>query len=581
VPPERVDRKLAAILAADVAGYSRLIGADEEGTLKRLKAHRKELIDPKLAEHQGRVVKLTGDGILIEFASAVAALRCAVEVQRAAAERNASEAADRRIEFRVGIHQGDIVVEDGDIFGDGVNVAARLEALAEPGGICVSQRIHEDAVGKVDVIFEDMGEQQLKNIARPVRVYRVRPDGPAAHPALTLPEKPSIAVLPFDNMSPGEALAELCLGLPESVITALSRIRWLSVAARNSSFAAAEAGRNLSKLAGQLGVRYLLEGSIQKRGPRLRATAQLIDARDGNHLWAQRYDDISDDLFALQDELTQKIVASVEQTLVAEIVRSSAHANDFSEAPLRRANRLHRSLERQDNADAQQLLRHLIALPSASVAAYQLLANTLELTIDCLWAEDPAAAATEALAASQKAVQLAPLDYLSHYALGRALLHSGRHDLAIAAARRSVELNPNSGTSLGGLGGVLAFAGNPEEASAVSERGFQLSPPEPYTALWIWYAAVAAFRLQQFETALRHSETGILVKPDVATGHVLRAIACWGLSRLSDATVSVQEAKKWTQSLSLASIPKYMPYRHRADLEKTIEALRQVGLPDQ
>src|SRR5215472_5398789 len=203
VSPEPIERKLAAILAADVAGYSRLIGADEEGTLKRLKAHRKELIDPKIAEHQGRVVKVTGDGILVEFPSAVAALRCAVEVQRAMAERSASEAADRRIEFRVGLHQGDIVVEDGDIFGDGVNVAARLEGLAEPGAICVSQRVHEDAVGKVDVIFEDMGEQQLKNIARPVRAYRVRLDGTATkeRPALVLPDKPSIAVLPFHNMS--------------------------------------------------------------------------------------------------------------------------------------------------------------------------------------------------------------------------------------------------------------------------------------------------------------------------------------------------------------------------------------------
>jgi len=202
----------------------------------------------------------------------------------------------------------------------------------------------------------------------------------------------------------------------------------------------------------------------------------------------------------------------------------------------------------------------------------------LELTIDCFWAEDPAAAATEALAVSQKAVQLAPLDYLSNYVLGRALLHSGRHDLAIAAARRRVELNPNSGTSLGGLGGVLAFAGNAEEATAISERGFQLSPPEPHTALWIWYAAVAALRLQLFESAVRHAEAGILIKPDVATGHLLRAIACCGLSRLAEASSSIQEASTWNQSLTLARIPQYLPYRHRTDLEHTVEALRAAGM---
>src|SRR5262245_54896005 len=258
--------------------------------------------------------------------------------------------------------------------------------------------------------------------------------------------------------------------------------------------------------------------------------------------------------------------------------RLSAAAGNFSEAPLRRANRLHRSLGRQDNADALALLKGLVALPNASVTAYQLLANTLELTIDCFWAEEPAATAAEALAVSQKAVQLAPLDYLSNYVLGRALLHSGRHDLAIAAARRSVELNPNSGTSWGGLGGVLAFAGDPEEATAISERGFQLSPPEPYTALWIWYAAVAAFRLQQFDLALRHAEAGILVKPDVATGHLLRAIACSGLSRLTDAKESVHEASAWNPSLSLAHIAECMPYRHRTDLEKAIDALRAAGM---
>jgi class 3 adenylate cyclase/TolB-like protein/Flp pilus assembly protein TadD len=570
----RIERRLAAILAADVAGYSRLMGVDEEGTLSVLKTYRRELIEPKIAEHGGRIVKTTGDGALIEFASAVNALRCALEIQHAVAERNAELPRDRRIEFRIGINVGDIIVDTGDIYGDGVNVAARLEGIAEPGGICVSARVQEDTQGKLDVTFEDQGEQQFKNIARPVRVYRVRLDGCAVYPASVLPDKPSIAVLPFDNMSPGVPLAELCLGLPEGVITGLSRLRWLNVASRNLSFGSGDIGRDVVKLAGRLGVQYFLEGSVQKSGSRLRVIAQLIDARGGRHLWAERYDSNTDDLFTLQDELIQKIVAAIEQTLVSALIRSSGN-----EVPLRRANRLHRSLRREDSADAQRLLRELVTSSNPSVAMFQLLANTLEVTVDCFWAEDPAAAIAEALEASQKAIQIAPLDYLSNYVLGRALLHSHRYDLAIAAARRSVELNPNSGTSLGGLGNVLAFAGDAKEAAEIGERAFRVSPPEPYTALWIWYAAIAAMRLQQFETALKHAEAGILIKPDVATGHLLRAIACSRLSRFADGEASIQDAIKSSQSLSLARMPKFLPYRDGADLEQALEALRKVRMP--
>ena len=369
----------------------------------------------------------------------------------------------------------------------------------------------------------------------------------------------------------------MCLGLPEGIITGLSRLRWLSVTARNLSFAAGDdAGRDVAKLADRLGVRYVLEGSVQKSGSRLRVIAQLIDGRNGGLLWAERYDSNVDDLFALQDELIQRIVAAIEQTLVTALIGYSAAAN---EVPLRRANRLHRLLVKQHNADAQRLLRELATSPNASTAVFQLLAITFELTVDCFWAEDPSAAIAEALEAAQIAVQLSPSDYLSNFVLGRALLHSHRHDLAIAAARRSVELNPNSGTSLCGLGNVLAFSGDAEEAAEVAERAFRVSPREPYTALWIWYAAVAALRLEQFETALRHAEAGILIKPDVPTEHLLRAIAFRGLSRLAEAETSIQEAIRYNQSLSLARISKYMPYRDATYLKQIIEALREAGMP--
>ena len=581
IETEGFKRRLAAIVATDLVGYSQLMGRDEAGTLARLKDYRKTIIDPKIIVHGGRIVKLTGDGMLLEFPSITDAVMCAVEIKEAVALKGAADPPDSRFRFRTGINLGDVMLDGDDIYGNGVNIAARLETLAEPGEILVSEVVMQQVGERIR--FESLGERRLKNIAQSVRVFRVaaasaEPQTLEPHGSMQRKERASIAVLPFDSMSPGETVPELCQGLPENIITGLSHLRWLSVAARNSSFAATETGRDLAKLAQRLGVRYLLEGSIQKRGPRLRVTAQLIDAHGGSHLWAERYDSSTDDLFAIQDELTQKIVAAVEQTLVAATVGSSTTSNEFAEAPIRRANRLHRSLGRQDNAEALKLLRKLVVSPNAGVAAYQLLANALELTIDCLWSEDPAAAAAEALTVSQRAVQLAPLDYLSNYVLGRALLHSGRHDLAIGAARRSAELNPNSGTSLGGLGGVLAFSGDAEEAIAISERGFLLSPPEPYTALWIWYATIAALRLQQFETALRHAEAGILLKPDVATGHLLRAIACGGLSRFTDAKASIQEAITWNQSLNLSRVPKYMPYRFRTDLEKTIEALRKAGL---
>jgi adenylate cyclase len=312
---ERVERRLAAILSADVAGYSRLIGVDEEGTLAQLKAYRRESIDPKIAEHRGRIVKTTGDGLLVEFASVVDALRCATEMQAAMGERNAAVPADGRIKFRVGIHMGDIVVEEDDIFGDGVNIAARLEGLAEPGGICVSARVQEDAAGKLDLAFEDIGEQQLKNISRPVRVFRVAAKcslpQPEAPTALPLPDKPSVAVLPFTNMSADPEQEFFADGIAEDIITALSRYPSLFVIARNSCFTYKGRAVDVKQVGRELGVRYVLEGSLRKSGNRIRVTAQLVEAETGNHLWAERYDRDLADIFAVQDEITEAVTIAI------------------------------------------------------------------------------------------------------------------------------------------------------------------------------------------------------------------------------------------------------------------------------
>src|SRR5438094_8114325 len=314
---ERVERRLTAILAADVSGYSRLMGRDEEGTLTALKVLRKSLIDPKIEHHRGRIVKTTGDGALVEFASAVDAVRCAIEIQQAMAERNAAIPEERRIEFRIGINVGDIIIDEGDIYGDGVNIADRVEARAAPGAICLSKSAYQHIKGKVTLDVIDMGEQQLKNIAQAVRVYSVRLDGSGSRPALALPEKPSIAVLPFQNMSGDPEQEYFSDGITEDVITALSRLHWFFVIARNSTFAYKGKGVDVKHLGRELGVRYVLEGSVRKSGQRVRITGQLVDAMTGNHIWAERYDRELVDIFTLQDEITASVTAAIEPKLLA------------------------------------------------------------------------------------------------------------------------------------------------------------------------------------------------------------------------------------------------------------------------
>src|SRR5437660_1683965 len=349
---DRVERRLAAILAADVAGYSRLMGADEEGTLAALKAHRRAVLDPKITEHRGRIVKTTGDGLLVEFASVVDAVRCAVDMQRQMAERNAGVAAEQRIEFRIGLNVGDIIIDDKDIYGDGVNIAARLEGLAAPGGICVSRVVRDQVRDKLDFSFEDMGEQQVKNIARPVRVHRVamgfesRPIAPAiSQPAIS--DRPSIGVLPFDNMSADPEQEYFVDGIVEDIITGLSRIKWLLVIARNSTFVYKGRAVDVKQAGRELGVRYVLEGSLRKAGNRVRITAQLIEAETGTHVWAERYDRPLGDIFELQDELTLNVVGAIEPNL--------------RQAEIERARR-----KRPENLDAYDL--YLRAQPFAQVA---------------------------------------------------------------------------------------------------------------------------------------------------------------------------------------------------------------------
>ena len=390
---DHVERKLAAIFAGDVAGYSRLMGVDEEGTLHQLKAHRKDLVDPKITEHRGHIVKTTGDGMLVEFVSVVDAVRCAVEIQRGMLERNVDVPADRRIEFRIGINVGDIISDDNDIYGDGVNVAARLEALAEPGGIFVSRNVHDQVRDKLSFGFEDMGEQMVKNIARPIGIHRVSlaestTEASLGAPTIAKPERaasqrPSIAVLPFANMSGDPEQEYFADGISEDIITGLSKLRWFFVIARNSSFIYKGKSIDIKRVARELGVRYVLEGSVRKGGNRLRITAQLIDAETGNHIWADRYDGDLTDVFALQDAITEKVVAAIEPKLLqAEGIRSQSHSPEDLGAweMVSQANSLFWRLTKAEGEAAIAILKQAVErypdyAPAHSMLAFMMLVS--------------------------------------------------------------------------------------------------------------------------------------------------------------------------------------------------------------
>jgi len=531
-------RRLAAILAADVAGYSRLIGADEGGTLQALKAIRAELIDPTIAAHNGRLVKTTGDGLLVEFQSVVDALCCATEVQAGMAERNATVPTDKRIEFRIGINMGDIVVEDGDIFGDGVNVAARLEALAEPGGICVSARVQEDAAGKLDIAFEDIGEQQLKNIARPIRVYRVaaRREGIAAMGAtlLPLPDKPSIAVLPFANMSGEPEQDYFADGMVEEIITALSRIRWLLVIARNSSFAYKGQTVDVKQVGRELGVRYVLEGSVRKAGNRVRITGQLIDAATGAHLWADRFDGSLEDVFELQDKVASSVAGVIEPALqAAETARSTYRpTNDLTaydlylrayEMSLSSAGKIREALRLAEQAIARDP-HYGPALGWAALCCYRLVdgGQSEDPTVDRLKGTEFARRALEVagddpgilinaafalaffgedmgamLALVDRALALNPSYARGWFMSGVLRLRAGQPDIAIEHVEASLRLSPRArvGNSLAIIGSAHFLSRRFDEAAPKLRLAIQDHPSssQPYRFLAACYAHMGRF----------------------------------------------------------------------------------------
>ena len=433
---EHVERRLAAILAADVVGSCRLIGIDEEGTLAQLKALRKTLFDPKIAQHHGRIVKNTGDGALVEFASVVDAVRCADDVQRGMAEQNTDVPQDKRIEFRIGIHLGDIIIADDDIFGDGVNIAVRLEGIAEPGGICISDDAHRQVRGKVESTLEDMGAQTLKNIAEPMRAWRVR-IGPSSSPAtktptetaqpLALPDKPSIAVLPFQNMSGDPEQEYFADGMVEDIITALSHFKALFVIARNSSFTYKGRAVDVKQVGRELGVRYVLEGSVRKAANRVRITGQLVDTATGAHLWADRFDGGLDDIFDLQDQVTESVVGAiapaVEKAEIERAKRKPTESLDAYALYLRGLARLYQFGNRQANDEALRLFNSAIELDPDFASAYGRAAYCYALAKVNGWISDTANEIAEVTRLAQRAVELGKDDAIALAASGWALAY--------------------------------------------------------------------------------------------------------------------------------------------------------------
>jgi len=536
-------RRLAAILAADVAGYSRLMGADEEGTLERLKALRSELVDPKIAEHHGRLVKTTGDGLLVEFASVVDAVRCAVAVQQAMPERNAGVAPDSRIELRIGINLGDVIVEGDDLYGDGVNIAARIEALADAGGVFVSNTVHDHVRDRLPFVFEDLGEQQVKNIARPVRVYRVRDansagksPAPPPPPVLPLPDKPSIAVLPFQNMSGDPEQEYFADGMVEEITTALSRIRWLFVIARNSSFTYKGQAVDVKQVGRELGVRYVLEGSVRKAGGRVRITAQLIEASDGAHLWADRFDGSLEDVFDLQDKVASRVAGVIEPALqAAEIARSASRPTSDLTAYDLYLRAYPMFWVSAQVPEALQLLEQAIerdprygpALAWAAICCYRLLQDGRSV--------DPETQRRKGHDFARRALEVAGDDPNVLANAADALSWFGEDIGAMmAVADRALALNPNYARGWHVSGVLRLQAGQPEIAIERGEAALRLSPRARVGSTFFMMGS-AHFMCRQFDEAAARLRIAIQENPTFAEPYRVLAACYAHMGRLDDA----------------------------------------------
>jgi adenylate cyclase len=586
---ERAERRLAAVLAADVAGYSRLMGTDEEGTLARLKAVRKALVDPSIAAHRGRIVKTTGDGMLVEFASAVDAARCAAEVQRGMADKNVEVALRKRIEFRIGIHVGDIIIDDNDIFGDGVNIAARLEGIADPGGICISDDAHRQIRGKVDVAFEDLGPQSLKNIAEPMHAWRIRldlhsssdgtakPSIKAAQP-LALPDKPSIAVLPFQNMSGDPEQEYFADGMVEEIITALSRIRWLFVIARNSTFTYKGMAVDVKQVGRDLGVRYVLEGSVRKGNGRVRITAQLIDALTGAHMWADRYDRDLTDIFAVQDEITGSVASVIEPALAeAEQQRVSLKPPESLNAweAYQRGLWHFYKYAPDENKIAQALFRRAIKIDPNFAPGHYGYAFAQHLDFWLYATLSLTEVAGLGLEEAQIAVSLDDKDSMAHAALSFMRQLCGEWESSIAEGRIAVSLNPNSAWSMVAMGHALGWGGYPIEGIDYLRRAMRASPHDPLNWLCTFWVGIFHYFSGEYLLTLDAMRDVVYVRP--AFAYRWRAAALGQLGRNTEAKEALEKAIAASPSAFERLVRQRPPYYRPDYYAQYLDGLRKAG----
>ena len=587
----REQRRLAAIVAADVAGYSRLMGRDESGTLAALKILRREVVDPPIAAHGGRIVKTTGDGLLLEFPSVVDAVRCVIEVQTAMAAQVADVPEDRRIAFRVGVNVGDIISDGDDIFGDGVNIAARLEVLAEPGGICLSDDSYRQVRGKIDTEFVAMGPQSLKNIEQPVHAWRWLPDGasiaPAPSPALALalPDKPSIAVLPFTNLSGDPEQDYFADGIVEDIISALSRVHWLFVIARNSSFTYKGKSADLKQVGRELGVRYVLEGSVRKASNRVRIAGQLVDATTGAHVWADRFDGALDDIFDLQDRVTASVAGIIEPKLLhAEMDRARRKPTDSLDAYdlyLRALAQF--NVGHEGNLEARRLLHRAIEIDPHYAAPYGLAAWCYLHQKVRGWAlpSDPALA--EGIRLAKLAASLGKDDPETLWMAGLALaLLSGDLEGGIALIDRALTLNPNSANAWRTSGMLRAYLGDTELAIPHLERSARLSPLDAFAfVLWLGFV-FAHFMAGRYEEASAWCDKTLHEAPDYPPALRMKAATCGLLERLDEGRRWVERLLAVNPDTTVSGMRLYygITMKKPGCLEAFLDGLRKAGLPE-
>jgi TolB-like protein/class 3 adenylate cyclase len=586
-------RKIAAILVADIVGYSRLAGADEDRTLSRLRGLRSDLIDPAIDAHHGRIVKRTGDGILIEFRSVVDAVRCAIEVQNGMAERNAGLPPERRIEFRIGVHLGDVVEEaDGDLMGDGINIAARLERIAEPGEVCLSEDAYRQVHEKLKNDFVDLGEKALKNIARPIRVYALKPSSESVPPAaFASPASPqgsprlTIVILPFLNMTGDPDQEYFVDGLTESLTTDLSRVDF-SVIGRNTAFTYKGKHVDLKQIGRELNVRYVLEGSVQRVRKRVRVSAQLIDAESGNHLWAERFDKTLADLFDMQDEIVSRLANLVKARLTAAEARRAERAPhpDSIDLTLQGWARSDNGFTPDNLEEARRLFDRALAIDPADVWALIGIANADAVAAITFLPDDRAARLAVAEAALNKALALASENAVAHLCLDIIQIHTNRASQGIREFERALELDRNQANAHAQIGAAKILLGQPEDTEAHIQEALRLSPRDTLVYLWCMFAGWAKIQLGREEEAVAWLRRSIETNRNFPMSHFFLAAALAHLKRLPEARSEVRAGLTLNPTFSISRIRAITPSDNPAAIagrERIIDDWREAGLPEE